>query len=235
MKIDRVSITWADNKVSYNALKNLQNKYPFVEWAILFSQFKSGQQRYPDASYRNELLLWELNLAAHFCGWYSKTVLETKDYSILTRLSEQFKRVQINYNFSSNDKWNLQSFLDFVDTTPEREYILQYNKSNSETLDKAELDGLPSNVHFLFDASGGRGKVIETFPEPFHNIYTGYSGGISVDNIESICALITKTPNEASVWIDMESGVRTENEFDLTKVETILATYANYIAEKVTK
>jgi hypothetical protein len=47
MKIDRVTITGADNNNTHEELLELQKKYPFVEWGILYSQKKAGENRYP--------------------------------------------------------------------------------------------------------------------------------------------------------------------------------------------
>jgi len=235
MRINKVSITGADDKVSYQDLKSLQDKYPFVEWAILFSQSKRGSQRYPSIEHINkELAKSDLNLAAHFCGWYSKEVLEGINFSLISELPACFKRIQINYNFKHNNQWDINSLMAFAERTPEREFILQYNKSNSETLDEQEIIGIPSNVHFLHDGSGGRGTEIKEFQEPFNNIYTGYSGGISTDNIKTICETLSNMKNPNEVWIDMESGVRTDNEFDLKKVEEILSVCSNFIGQEIT-
>jgi len=38
MKINKLTITGADNNNSYNKLFELQQKYPFVEWGILYSK-----------------------------------------------------------------------------------------------------------------------------------------------------------------------------------------------------
>ena len=65
--------------------------------------------------------------------------------------------------------------------------------------------------------------MIETFNEPFKN-YTGYSGGLDDINMESICNTIKDIKNKSNVWIDMESGVRTNEQFDLEKVRTVLRT-----------
>jgi len=234
MKIDKVTITGADDKITFNDLKTIQDKYPFVEWAILFSRSKCGQQRYPSEEHlKTHFENNELNLAAHFCGWYSAQVLENQNFQLITDLPSCFKRIQINYNFKVAKDWDINHFMAFAEGVEDREFIFQYNKSNAETLDEQEIIGIPSNVHFLHDGSGGRGTEIKEFQEPFNNIYTGYSGGISTDNIKTICETLNNMKNTNNVWIDMESGVRTDNEFDLKKVETILSACSTFIKNKV--
>ncbi len=222
MKINKVTLTGADNKTNYVDLLKLQEQYPFVEWGILFSKSKEGQQRYPTQEHIKKQFTGALELSAHFCGWWSKEVLENQNFSLITGLAEQFKRVQLNYNFKNSKGWNLVDLLRFAERYNEKNIILQYNRSNSETLDKFQVNGLPDNIHFLYDGSGGRGTQIQTIDEPIGKYYTGYSGGLDTENIDSICATISRTKNESKVWIDMESGVRTNNDFDLLKVKTIL-------------
>lgn len=222
MKINKVTLTGADSKTNYVDLLNLQEQYPFVEWGILFSKNKEGQQRYPTQEHIKKQFIGDLELSAHFCGWWSKEVLENQNFSLITGLAEQFKRVQLNYNFKKSKRWNLVSLLRYAERYNERNIVLQYNQSNSEAIDKFQVNGLPDNIHFLYDGSGGRGTQIQSIEEPIGTHYTGYSGGLCSENIDSICATIIRTKNESKVWIDMESGVRKNNEFDLTKVKTIL-------------
>jgi phosphoribosylanthranilate isomerase len=48
----------------------------------------------------------------------------------------------------------------------------------------------------------------------------GYAGGLSPDNVESQIKLIRKVASH--FWIDAETGLRTNGEFDLTKVEQFI-------------
>lgn len=223
MKINRVTLTGADNKVSGQILLDLQNQYSFVEWGILFSKSKEGQQRYPSKEHIDLEFINSLNLSAHFCGWYSKEVLEKQNFELISKLHKTFKRVQINYNFSNSNGWNLIELIKFAQQLKNIKIILQYNKSNYEILDYfIKKHNKLDNIDFLYDGSGGRGTLIKTIQEPINNHYTGYSGGLDVDNIENICETIKSFNNENEVWIDMESGIRTDNEFDLKKVKAIL-------------
>jgi hypothetical protein len=276
MKIDKVTITGADDKTNQIDLINLSIKYPFVEWAILFSNSRQGQERYPSENWKTKFdTLVRLipgsdrhdrQVAAHFCGWYSSEVLENGNIDLLTNLSRVFKRVQINYNFKRSKKWNLTPVLKYAKENPDRSIIFQFNLSNADALLDAILDGqkspfnismiqaakkamkahghevienVPNNVHFLFDSSGGNGLYDDTlfYTEPILDYYTGYAGGINCENVESICKIITEHkpttlayhPNNTNCWIDLESGVRTNNEFDLEKVETILKITSKFV------
>lgn len=229
MNINRVTITGADDKVDPRFLLRLTDEYPFVEWGILFSKPKEGQQRYPSDHWVQHLLEYGLPLSAHFCGWYAREVLEKANTGIITKLSKQFNRIQLNYNFKRSSKHNLIPILRYAEKHPDRSIILQYNKSNAETLNKFMVNGLPENIHFLYDSSGGRGTEIQSISDPIGKQYTGYSGGIHSKNISRICAWIYKHNSKCDAWIDLESGARTNNEFDLKKVQHILQDVKGYM------
>ncbi len=222
MKIDKVTITGPDNKTKYLDLIDLQEKYPFVEWGILFTGSKEGEQRYPSLAHREKEFIGVLNLSAHFCGWYARQVLEQQNFKLITELPSQYKRVQLNYNFKNSTGWNLNALLLFAQKC-DRNIILQYNGSNRVNLDRwMEVNTIPENINFLYDASGGRGTEINDIRPPIGDMYTGYAGGIGIDNIDSICSEVGRVPNINTVWIDLESGARTDNEFDLDRVNRIL-------------
>lgn len=225
MNINKVTITGADNNISQNDLVEISKVYPFVEWGLLFSKYKEGQQRYPTTEWIDKLLEYDINLSAHFCGWYSKEVLEEKNFQLISNL-KNFKRIQLNYNFK-NYIQNITDLIEFMNNNS-KSIIFQYNKSNSEFLNTIlDLD-IPNNIHFLYDASGGRGVEIKDIVNPFKN-YTGYSGGLNDINIDNICKLISENTDKSNVWIDLESGARTNNFFDLDKVIKILEIVKPYI------
>ncbi len=234
MKIDKITITGADNNTDINKLVELQNRFPIVEWAILFTKDLICKPRFPNQSWMDELCKHDVNLSAHFCGWYSKEVLEHDNFKLITDLPKQFKRVQLNYNFKRNKFWDITHLIRFLKTNKDRSIILQYNNSNAEAIAgylEAVNDfsqDIPDNLHFLYDASGGAGKVIELIDNPFET-YTGYAGGISDLNVLSICEKIENFNNPSTVFIDMESGIRTNNEFDLDKVTSVLTQFENKI------
>lgn len=72
----------------------------------------------------------------------------------------------------------------------------------------------------LLDASGGRG--IDTPIEVLKGNYkVGYAGGMNPDNVgEKLSYLMENV--DGDFWIDMESGVRTDDWFDLDKVRKVL-------------
>lgn len=232
MKIDRVTITGVDSNTNLLTIHNLQRDYPFVEWGILFASVDSNRPKYPSSNYREKLIGTELNLSAHFCGKWSQEVLEKRQFDLITDLPAEFKRVQLNYNFSRNTMWEMTPLLEYAKEHPERSIILQYNKANSTAIGIIPEKAFPSNIHFLYDSSGGRGTVISEISGPLKNHYTGYSGGIGPETINGVLYGINNRSEDINVWIDMESKVRTENMLDLLLVKEILIKVANAISKE---
>ena len=218
MRINKITFTGADNNTNPNRLKEIQNKYPHVEWGILVSS-NNNRNRYPCEEYILGLKDMGLNLSLHLCGKYSRSIMQDDD---ITLKYDWFDRYQINFNFKNNAH-DLNNFYKLANKYPDKKFILQSNQSNDYYIDEILKNDI-SNVNVLYDASGGRGTEIKNISYPYKNVYTGYSGGINLDNIWTVCEAITSCDDDSEVWIDMESGVRTNDEFDLDKVKRILET-----------
>jgi hypothetical protein len=75
-----------------------------------------------------------------------------------------------------------------------------------------------SLIGWLFDASGGRGVAPQAWPRHPGRVSVGYAGGIGPENVREVLAAIGAT---GPYWIDMESGVRTDDRFDIGKCERV--------------
>lgn len=80
-------------------------------------------------------------------------------------------------------------------------------------------------VTVLIDPSGGRGLQGKTdvlrWP---HKV--GYAGGINAGNIQEKIMELESDPRVGDYWLDMESGVRTNDWFDTDKVLDVLYEYS---------
>lgn len=232
MQLTKVTITGADDNVSPDELKKLSEKYPFVEWGILFTRTQRANPRYPSGDAVSQFCSQGMNLSAHFCGWYAREILENHNYYLLEKVGP-FERVQINYNFGNSDKWDLPPLIRWISDNPKLSIIFQVNETNKTAISWIDnIIDIPSNIHFLYDSSGGRGTPIDSMKPPFRT-YTGYSGGINPKNVRDIIHRITDYANSDKFWIDMESGVRTDDFFDLKKVETVLSVSEKYIQKEL--
>jgi hypothetical protein len=147
---------------------------------------------------------------------------------LIDELPNDFGRVQINYNFHKSDGWQVKWIIDYAADHPERSIIFQANNSNGAAIELIRAKLRSTNIHFLYDSSGGRGTEIDTIYPPFET-YTGYSGGIHPGNIEPVVTKLIRYKSRSNIWIDMESGVRTENDFDPEKVGEVLEICNQYI------
>jgi phosphoribosylanthranilate isomerase len=224
MIINRVTFTGADNNTDINALVELQKEFSFVEWGILIAT-NSGKKRYPTEEFILELKDKNLNLALHLCGKHTRNILSD---GIIDIKYDFFNRYQVNFNFLHTTH-DLNNYKKLTESFPDKKFILQYNASNDAYIKKIISEYNTSNTNILYDASGGRGTEIKTIKAPYESIYTGYSGGLNPTNIVEICDEIYNHKDESKVWIDMESGVRTEDEFDLDKVYKVLQQVDKFI------
>lgn len=109
---------------------------------------------------------------------------------------------------------------DVMDEFPFAEFIMQRSE---ETMDLClSLESLnPSNMSFLFDESKGRGVTAEEYRKAPDTFKVGYAGGINPGNIAAVLSKVLKAGEGKSVYMDMESGIRTnvdgKDSFDLAK------------------
>lgn len=176
-----------------------------IEWAILFSPERQGiDPRYPSLDKIKEFMDSDLHLAAHLCGKYAKAVNNGDVPQIDVDLS-RFKRIQINH-----EKPNVETILQFQDVFGG--FCIAQSRGNIFPVD--------DRIVWLFDRSGGNGITPMIWPNKPVNRVVGYAGGINSDNVINVLKKINSSTS--SYWIDMETGVRTDNKFDIKKCEFIL-------------
>ena len=104
-----------------------------------------------------------------------------------------------------------------------------YAEGVASCSDKGDASG--TDLHILYDPSGGRGVPVAEWPLPAAAQFgfpLGYAGGIHPGNVLSVLkALSDREPS----WIDMETGVRTNDAFDLAKVRSVLEQVATFCGE----
>jgi hypothetical protein len=224
MRLTRVTITGADDQVPHQALVDLSAEYPFVEWGILMSSKRFGEPRYPRADWLLGLSDTHLveRCSYHVCGALARRVM-CGDPTMVPR---EIKRMQIN-GFAGYRLPGLFA----AELCPELEFILQCN-TDASLRHAVELRmQCPGNVVALWDCSGGAGAAFENDWFPLardYKIPIGYAGGITEDNIEDTIAMLC-TGTGDPLWIDLESGARTDDKFDVAKVRRILELSAPFV------
>ena len=201
MKIKYVTLTGADDNTSIEEMLKLSEKYPFVEWGILFSRAKSGVERYPSDDWVRELSKskeMRTNLSAHLCGGYVRDVFKGVLAFLLDEdMEETFDRVQLNcYKERLKQAFENENVWRAIDRA-DKSVILggNYTEAIREIADPTFL--IHRSIYPLFDASGGHGNLSREWPKPFMSeydtsIYCGYAGGLGPENVEEEIASIEK-------------------------------------------
>jgi len=200
-KPEFITFTGVDNHTPVLGMIALAEKYP-IEWGVLLSPSRTGNDpRYPSWDSVFRLTGGDLRYAAHLCGDHSQFVMDERGVELPIGLLCRFSRLQINHKSP-----RVIPMANFAARMGAR-CIGQTRERFPET----------RRVDWLFDPSGGRGEKPSEWPE-HPGFLVGYAGGINPDNVQDVLAAINAN---GRYWIDMESGVRTDNIFDLEKCRQV--------------
>ena len=231
-ELTHITFTGVDDVTDLHRLVDIQKKYPKVEFGVLVSRkWKENGQRYLSPFKARELRGLGLRLSAHLCGSIARDVLHMGGFSNTGDFSEiidMFSRVQLNV--SNYDE--PESMSPYILPGPLQEIIIQQAFNHNTFMLCRIASG--DCISILLDESGGKG--IETpfcMPSYLHNVHVGFAGGINPDNVVAKIREITSLPHVNRFWIDMESGVRTNDRFDLDKVEQVCElVYDKFLIER---
>lgn len=200
-----------------------------LEFGVLHSESQKSN-RYPGYNFCEKFLArsqqYLINTSLHLCGQEAISKYFDKDIEIM-KLCSLAGRIQLNLNIKKfHDYESLSSNLLKMMREENHSIILQVNQAK-ESFTKFFLNNIPASLNeklsLLYDASGGFGKELSIIEPVFENNFTGYAGGINSSNVKNIVKLIKeKNPNK-KYYIDMESGIRTEDDwFSITKCQEII-------------
>ncbi len=228
MKLQYVSITGADDEVDPQALVDLSAEFAFAEWAILLMPERGGTNRFPSPDWiRNFAQAGpDTHKAMHLCGSAFLGFIDG-DPDILDLMSG-FKRIQLNLKFGDVEgQYDPAQLITRVKDNPQWTFIIQYGHDKKGLLPL--LKDIPNHA-VLFDESAGRGISPDSWDKPLSGHFCGYAGGLKPDNVQANIDMIAKVASGYTTWIDMETGVRTDDVFDLAKVRRVLEIARPYAA-----
>lgn len=188
-------------------MARLSAMYP-IEWGVLFSSKRQGiENRYPPLKFIIDLVMeYRLAFSAHLCGADARSVIEHSRSHHDELIATAFIRAQIN----TSDPHVQPSLVGHWANRRGVRAILQC---------RGPFPAIKA-VDVLFDASGGRGILPGDWPEAHSETFCGYAGGLSPDNVAAAVDVIKTRARH--YWIDMESGVRDENDrFSLDKCRAV--------------
>lgn len=221
-KLQHITFTGVDGKTDIDALIKLQNQYSIAEFGVLVSQnwWKNGN-RYFNPSFLGALA--HLNLSAHFCGKISRYAIcgyFSPFFKWAKEYKSMFNRCQINISAATENPEI------FVPTSLYsqffKEFIIQQKSADNCSLFINST--MYDKVSVLLDASGGRGidTPIKVLPNADKHFKVGYAGGFTPENVAEKLTYLYEQKEVGDFWIDMESGVRTDDWFDIDKVRSVL-------------
>lgn len=206
-KPDFITFTGLDARTDLQRAADLAQRYP-VEWAVLFSPKRQGlEPRYPDGETQarilwNRVMASSRGVAAHLCGEHSRRVMLRQKLDVPVDLGH-FRRVQVNHQH------------------PDATDITCLQRGWGCTCIAQTRGAFPDDdrISWLFDRSGGTGTPPEFWPRhPGGGRLVGFAGGIGPDNVLEVLARID---SDGPYWIDMETGIRTDDWLDLDKCEAV--------------
>lgn len=236
MPLMGVTISGVDESVDPLDLLELSGAYDFVEWAMLVSArhtyASQGIARWPSMDWMARLVAdahyHPLTLAVHICGtWVEQIVAgETR---MLATLRSEVSRVQLNFAGRVLENYDPARFVLGLTDMPQRPLIFQIGGPCAAQAWADAAETLPPGLSVpLFDDSHGTGicpqhwTVIRFLdPVPYQ---VGYAGGLSPANLAKQLPRIAAAAGPVPYWIDMESGVRSDDgqRLDLAKVRQVL-------------
>jgi len=222
MKLQHITFTGIDAKTDIRDLIEIQREYPIAEFGVLTSYhwYENGN-RYLDPALVKNMRGQDLHLALHICGSMAHDAADgywDKVDNHMFNVLGLFKRIQLNVANRTDNPYRLAS-------TPnnQTEVILQQKGIHDvEMFEHSKW----MDVSVLLDASGGQGidTPIEVLPNVGKLFKVGYAGGINPSNVADKLSYLFQHEELGEFWIDMESGVRTDDWFDIDKVYNVLRT-----------
>lgn len=231
-----VSFVGVDYQTKFEDLLEFRDANIAYEFSVLYSDSKNDSHtRYPGHDFCSRFLSWshdnKICHSIHLCGSSIDRFLVEDPYVL--ELCDKSNRIQLNLNIKKyNDHKQLSDSILRIASKYNYCIILQKNETKKK-FNEVFLERMKAtdeiSLSWLNDASGGFGREIEQITMPDSDIFTGFAGGIKPENVIKIVKLIEKeNTNEIPYYIDMESGIRENNLFSITKCQEIKKLLDNY-------
>lgn len=224
-----ISFVGVDAKTNQDALAALNMEGVTLEFSVLFSEGRKGG-RYSTYEFCRTFLdsNGDFDKSLHLCGQSAINKFLAYDKDIMS-LCSKANRIQLNFSIKKHDEEKLiEGVLNAMDLG--HHVILQMNKSKAAFIERlaiemvAVFDVYEDKLSLLYDSSGGFGREIKQVNEPREDYFTGYAGGLKPENVRRVVGMIqAKNVDGLPYYIDMESGIRTDNIFAIAKCEAVIA------------
>lgn len=227
MRLRHITFTGIDARTDLLELQAIHQKYPIAEFGVLTSYhwYENGN-RYPNPQFLPNLYGLGLNLSLHVCGSAAHDAMKgawnrINHHTIGYLYMGLFQRVQLNVANREDNPDRLASIPPYC----RAEVIIQQRPGDEALFEHSHWVGTIRKpqclVSMLIDGSGGQGidSPISIYPSAYK---IGYGGGINPNNVADKLTYLFENGGDGEFWIDMESGVRTDDWLDLDKVRQVL-------------
>lgn len=219
-KLKHISLIGIDEKTDLEKLQKLQEEYPLVEFGVIISRnWKDNGNRYWNPENLEKLKDKNLNLSVHLCGALARNAILNNWEPVKDFLGDNlllFRRAQLN--IAVNKKNPKELVLDIPE--PLEEIVIQQKRDNIDMFMNYYLSKKDKKVSILLDSSGGQGIDTPLIPLDIEG-KVGYAGGFGPENILEKTSFLLNSKEVHSFWVDMESKLRTDDWFDITKAKDI--------------
>ena len=239
MSLIRMSFTGVDdiNLIpKLNELSDLVRGKIVLEWGFLYHEEKPNGKR----NINNIIDILPLKdikttTCLHLCGKsIFEKILLSNDLKKELPFLFKFDCIQLNINAINKD-FTDKEFIDILSILIDPYYnislTLQYNGETKEPIRSfLETIGKDAQVRILVDESKGNGILPKNYQFPIfshpQNITYSFAGGLNEYNLQNelnkINSLFDVNTNISGFGIDIETGIRTNNKFDIIKVKKII-------------
>lgn len=134
-------------------------------------------------------------------------------------------RLQVNFvgsGFAAEAR-NPEKLLKLIKKRTDIRFILPYSPTSAEFIDL--LSHQTNNFDVLYEQSYCTSTLTKSYQSNFKNIFQGYAGGFSPENIQKELGKISLVQKEkAKIWIDAEGKLRQDNcnALDLQKAQKFI-------------
>lgn len=230
MRLKTITCSGANEHTDVNELVKLMETYPEMEVGVQVSGKKAslGSPRYWWLSrLRNALAeSWtsfveadRAKIALHlnqdwaeaFCA--GTVPPELNDWLKMNIDDRPFiSRVQLNFKIGREKKPNAMVLIETVKRYPNQRFILSYNDANAAFINELH-DKYHMKFDCLYDNSFGEGIAPEKRQLPvFDDVFQGYAGGLSPENVASeLKAIAAMLPEDREIFIDAEGKLKGED------------------------
>jgi len=234
MRLSKIVLSGANEHTDAKALVNLCNQYVLSEIGIQVSGDKAsfGSARYWWIWTLCFLATRKTNIALHLNkDWVEAFCAGEIPSEVKTFLSFKhpdgtpiINRIQLNFKIGREKTPDINTLLRTMTRCNSHKFILSYNDSNKDLISRIYQSGFKIDA-LLYDSSFGEGVAPTERPVPaFSDVYQGYAGGLSPENIvDELKKINAAVPPNRSFFIDAEGKLKgSDNHLSLKKSEVYL-------------